>query len=197
MQDGEAAKKEMRCPICQWPLEDGEADVRECPECGAGYHGDCWEENGGCGVYGCSQVPETEHLKAVEIPAAYWGNEKKQCPSCGEEILAAAIRCRNCGATFSTEMPIDENQFNEQEDRRRRRPVFRKRSVALFVLCLIPFTAPFAALFGSIWYRVNRRHINKLPSTYPALCKIGLAVAFAQVAVAIVAIAMTSFGSLE
>ena len=95
---------ETLCAICQSPLGN-ESELVSCPECQAPYHAECWQENGGCAVYGCSQVPPTEHRQNIEIPVSYWGREKKPCPVCGTEILAAALRCRNCGTTFESALP--------------------------------------------------------------------------------------------
>src|ERR1700722_19641558 len=59
------------CAICQSPLSDGEAKVA-CPDCHTEYHAECWQENQGCAVYGCAQVPDTEGRSALEVPTAYW-----------------------------------------------------------------------------------------------------------------------------
>ena len=71
----------LRCPICQWPIESGEAQTL-CPGCRTEYHQECWQMNGGCAVYGCKYVPPTEHLEDIEIPVSYWGQEYKPCPAC-------------------------------------------------------------------------------------------------------------------
>lgn len=43
------------CSVCQWPVEPQQS-MQRCDECGALYHRECWQENGGCGSYGCTQV---------------------------------------------------------------------------------------------------------------------------------------------
>ncbi len=40
------------CPVCQTKVLAGEELIR-CPRCNAPYHSDCWQYNGGCGVYAC------------------------------------------------------------------------------------------------------------------------------------------------
>src|SRR5262245_32335975 len=95
-----------RCTICMTAL-GAPGDATTCASCGTAYHRDCWEENRGCAVYGCSEVPPTEGLRAVEIASSYWGQEEKACPQCGATIRAAAIRCRSCGATFEAAQPED------------------------------------------------------------------------------------------
>jgi pSer/pThr/pTyr-binding forkhead associated (FHA) protein len=43
------------CGVCHGTIQSGEETTR-CPACGAVFHVECWTENGGCSVYGCSQV---------------------------------------------------------------------------------------------------------------------------------------------
>ena len=150
------------CAICQCPIERQEARAA-CPECAAPYHADCWQDNGGCAVYGCSQVPPTEKLADVEIPVAYWGQENKPCPVCANTILAVALRCRYCGTTFETARPQDSAEFSQGAARKMREPSLRKGAVWVLILGLIPFTAPFAAIFGGIWYYKNKSALAQMP----------------------------------
>src|SRR5262245_19432238 len=59
--------RETLCAICQSPMGAGERRTA-CPACKAEYHQDCWQDNQGCAVYGCPEVPATEHREALEIP---------------------------------------------------------------------------------------------------------------------------------
>jgi TM2 domain-containing membrane protein YozV len=47
------------CPYCRGPIE-AESEQRVCDGCGTPHHGDCYEENGGCTVFGCSSAPAEE-----------------------------------------------------------------------------------------------------------------------------------------
>jgi hypothetical protein len=167
------------CAFCLSPIGAEDA-VMACPACRATYHDDCWRENGGCAVYGCSEVPTVEPRKAVEIPVSYWGQENKPCPGCGKEILAAAVRCRFCGATFSSAQPEDVAAFNQRSAQEKRLPQVKQRVVWIFVLSLIPCSAPIGGLWGLVWYPTHRADVQALPSLYPALCKIGIAVGLGQ-----------------
>ena len=60
----------LTCPICRCGFEPGE-ELTDCPECDTVYHADCWEENTGCAVYGCAQVPPTDARHDLEIPAPH------------------------------------------------------------------------------------------------------------------------------
>jgi hypothetical protein len=45
----------MRCPYCRDEIEAGAEYF--CPSCHTPHHQKCWEENGGCTVWGCAQAP--------------------------------------------------------------------------------------------------------------------------------------------
>jgi hypothetical protein len=169
------------CAICLSAI--GTADDRAvCPACGAAYHSDCWQENGGCAVYGCSQAPVVEPRQALEIPVSYWGRENKNCPQCGCEILAAARRCRHCGATFDSARPQDAAEFQQQTGLAGRLPAVRRTVIWLFVFSVTPFLAPIGAVWGAVWLPAHREEIRALPSLYGAVSKIGLVVAMGQTA---------------
>jgi len=167
------------CPFCQTAIAPTDP-ATECPSCRARYHADCWTENGGCGVYGCQAAPEIDPRRAIEIPISYWGQEHKPCPRCGQSILAAAVRCRFCGATFSSARPEDSAEYEERALVQEQAPALKRMVVILFVLSVIPCLAPVGAIWGAIWYPLNRRKLKSLPSIFPALSVIGLFVAFAQ-----------------
>lgn len=168
-----------RCAICLSAILPEETRTN-CPECNGVYHADCWQENGGCAVYGCSQVPQIEQRQAIEIPVAYWGQENKPCPSCGQTILAAAVRCRFCGTTFSSARPEDAGEFGRRTSLERRVPALKRSVITLFILSVLPCTAIIGVVWGLIWYPSHRADVKTLPSIYSALCKIGLGVGIAQ-----------------
>ena len=176
---------QLLCPVCQCRVQPEEPTVT-CPECEIRYHRECWEYNGGCGVYGCSHVPATEHLDSLEVPASYWGQEEKACPVCNRTILAAALRCRHCGAMFSSAKPQNNATFRARAAFERRRPALRRTATWVLVLGILPCTALPAALFGSIWYARHREEINALPALNNALCKLGVGVAIGQTTLMIV-----------
>src|SRR3954447_19166442 len=79
------------CPICQTQVVRGES-VIACPACELSYHEECWEENRGCGAYGCAEAPETIKPKVTDAQAVHWEGEKK-CPSCRQQIKGQALVC--------------------------------------------------------------------------------------------------------
>src|SRR5580704_8067573 len=90
------------CPVCRAPAID---ESIECPDCHARHHQECWIYNNGCGKYGCASAPTPEKLSDLEVPPSFWGQSEKECPACHNRIQAAALRCRHCGAVFSTAQP--------------------------------------------------------------------------------------------
>jgi TM2 domain-containing membrane protein YozV len=48
------------CPYCRTEIGDTEGERTYCPGCGTPHHADCFAENGGCTVFGCSQAPADE-----------------------------------------------------------------------------------------------------------------------------------------
>jgi hypothetical protein len=168
------------CPVCQSNVADGQEAV-DCPECRTLYHRECWDYNEGCAVYGCSQTTPARPLDASEVPASYWGREDKQCPSCGQSILAAAVRCRFCGAVFDAQ-PEDAESYRLHVERQNRAPSYKKKCILLLVAGVLPCSAPLAALVGGIWLARRRGDLKSLPTLYPAMAWIGLASALLQLA---------------
>lgn len=163
------------CAICQSPIAPSEP-ATQCPGCSGAFHTDCWEYNKGCGIYGCAEAPPTEGLNSLEIPASHWGQENKQCPQCAQVILAAAVRCKHCGATFESANPQDQGSFHEREANKAKLPLIKIGAIVLLVFSLLPCTAPIAAIAGPIWYALNRNSIAMLPRFHSALCKIAVGV---------------------
>lgn len=166
------------CVVCQSPIE-GEF-IYACPACRSAHHADCWTFNHGCGVYGCRESPPTEGLSGLEIPASHWGSSDKTCPNCGKVILAAALRCRHCGVTFSSATPQASHAYRAEKSMEAALPGLRTFGIGLLIFALIPCTAPLAAIVGSLWYINQRRAIQRLPAFSAAICKIALGLAWVQ-----------------
>jgi TM2 domain-containing membrane protein YozV len=48
------------CPYCRTEVGAGEGERLDCPGCGTPHHPECFAENGGCTVFGCSKAPQDE-----------------------------------------------------------------------------------------------------------------------------------------
>lgn len=186
---------EPTCGFCQSPIETA-GDVRRCSACSAVYHDECWQENGGCAVYGCTEGPEIEARKPIEVPVSYWGQENKPCPSCGREILAAAMRCRHCGATFASANPEEASTYVGRTLAEARLPAVQRGVIFYFVLSILPCSAPLGAIISALHLRAHRADIGRLPSIYGALTRLGIGVAVAQTTALIIILVLyqTTFG---
>lgn len=45
------------CPYCRMPFDEAGPAKVYCTACGVPHHEDCYQENGGCTVFGCSRAP--------------------------------------------------------------------------------------------------------------------------------------------
>lgn len=161
------------CAICQTGIAAGE-QAGCCPACASPFHDECWAENGGCASYGCQHMPET--IKEVDpvAPQSYWGAEEKACPKCGQQIKVAALRCRHCGTVFDTSDPMNEQEWRRKQTEAPQLDAARQAAVALFVLGVLPCTAPLCLLGGGLWYRSHRELVARLPGTHRVLLLVGL-----------------------
>lgn len=48
------------CPYCRGSIDSTVDEAKICLGCGTPHHADCFEENGGCTVFGCSAAPAEE-----------------------------------------------------------------------------------------------------------------------------------------
>lgn len=48
------------CPYCRTEVGAAAEERLECPGCGTPHHPECFAENGGCTVFGCSKAPQDE-----------------------------------------------------------------------------------------------------------------------------------------
>jgi len=177
------------CNVCRQAILADEAVVR-CPGCDTEHHQECWEYNDGCSTYGCDEAPDPEGLDTHEIPASYWGKEEKECPVCGQAILAAAVRCRHCSSTFASAQPQNAAEFGQKATLDVKLRSLRKGSVWLLVFSLLTCTAPFAAVVAAVWYYRNRFEIQKLTGLHRAICKLALGLAVGQTIVMILVAAL-------
>ena len=77
------------CPYCRTEIGAAAEERLDCPGCGTPHHPECFAENGGCTVFGCSKAPQDEPKISVS------GTELSQVPSSGPApapISAAPVR---------------------------------------------------------------------------------------------------------
>lgn len=182
MDTGKANPETSPAETCQFCFcATGTADgLTACPECHSVYHTECWEENGGCAVYGCEAAATPPARQDIEIPASYWGREHKDCPACGEEIMATALRCRHCGEIFASADPRTASEVEAIAGLEAKLGRMKKATVVFLILGVLPFTAPLAVLFGMLWYLPQRKVFPKLPPLNKTFFWIGMVVGLGQ-----------------
>lgn len=168
----------MTCSICMSSIDAAEP-AHTCEGCRAKYHEECWSDNGGCAVYGCSQVPKTEGLKAIEIPPAYWGREDKDCPKCGAKIVALAVRCRHCGSEVEAR-PEEKASYDRRAERKARTPVLRRAALLFLIGSLLPVLSLVTLIFAPLYYKQNAENIRRLSGGTDGLFRIAITTAAAQ-----------------
>lgn len=105
--------KGCKCPICQQPFNEND-DIVVCPECGAPYHRDCYQEHGGC-VFTDRHAPGFEWKPAPgeSVPPADGGHPEADqeasheipCPVCGAMNPESSLFCETCGAAMRRTAP--------------------------------------------------------------------------------------------
>jgi TM2 domain-containing membrane protein YozV len=53
------------CPYCNVEIDLTGTNRVFCTSCGAAHHADCWQENGGCTVFGCAAAPPDDSKVTV------------------------------------------------------------------------------------------------------------------------------------
>jgi TM2 domain-containing membrane protein YozV len=67
------------CPYCRTNIAAGDEPLI-CEGCGAAHHADCYAENGGCTIFGCSKAPADEPKVSVSTPELVLASEPPPAP---------------------------------------------------------------------------------------------------------------------
>jgi hypothetical protein len=145
-----------RCSICKTLIQPSEPTI-VCTECDSGYHQECWERNGGCATYGCSNVPAVKRILQPAAIERTWGDEK-ECPACQRSIPSSVLSCR-CGARFPWADPMTSMQYHAWVDQEALRVRNRRLFVVLFILSLFGWPAPLAGTVAGIQAFRNREEM--------------------------------------
>lgn len=127
-----------RCAICKFKVGPDD-DTTRCPGCGALYHSECWQQIGGCAVYGCRRVPKVEKQVPQQVTGG-WG-DVKQCPACSKTIVSSLLKC-TCGATFPYAEPMTSSEYDEWLEKEKARKRKESQLLWLFIVSLFALPAP-------------------------------------------------------
>ncbi len=158
------------CPYDRQPILSTDRTTI-CPGCRRVYHKECWDELGGCAVYGCIWMVEVK--KPREAMPTFWGNPEKICPVCAEKIRVADLQCPYCRTVFNDFKPVSrQSMLPRVQDPRMK--ALRTTAVWLLVFSLLGITSPIALLAGSVWYSNRKAEIERAGGTTKAITLIAL-----------------------
>ena len=105
--------KGIPCPICGKAFTD-EDDIVVCPDCGAPYHRDCYNEKGAC-------IFDDLHAKHEDwqMPKANQADyevKDTECPRCGTLNAKSAYFCSRCGLPLGTNQVGQNNNPNPYQN---------------------------------------------------------------------------------
>lgn len=173
------------CALCLAGFGDAGKSVVDCDLCSTPFHGECWEENGGCAIYGCERAPAVEkEPDQVHVGAATWDDEKV-CPRCRRQIKAGAVKCRHCDATFDTDKPLSQREYRYQEEANRQAGRSRKLAGGLFGASLLGCLSPIVLPLAIWWIVANRPLFRKIPGAHIALGYAAAIISIAQIFIAV------------
>lgn len=91
------------CPFCKTKFEEGD-DIVVCSTCDMPHHKDCWVENQGCTVFGCSGTikapdgsPTSVTASEVAFDAQAPAPTTVYCVRCGTPHPISSSFCGRCG----------------------------------------------------------------------------------------------------
>jgi hypothetical protein len=174
---GSSAAGGANCPICQTPIAAHEVST-VCPSCQQVHHKECWDEIGGCAIYGCKSAPQTATKTEAATPMSAWG-DTKQCPMCGEQIKAIALKCRFCGTAFDSVDPMTVHDVRSKLEKETGAKSLRTGAIALFIFSVVGVLAPLMLIIGAIWIVMNKKKLRDAGPVY-------LVLSYASVALSVV-----------
>ena len=155
-----------RCSICYTVLAEGEPQ-KTCPECHVDYHQACWDENGGCGSYGCKQAAVAQKPPVPVLVGAGWG-DAKVCPSCQAHIGSSMLMC-HCGARFPWADPMTPSEYAAWTTSERQRQTASTALVWMFIFSLVGLTAPVVGPIAGVYAYRKRTLLKATGGSYLAM----------------------------
>jgi hypothetical protein len=102
-----------------------------------------------------------------------WG-DVKECPRCHKEIMAAAVKCRFCKASFPSSVPMSKKEYLEWTRQQKALAPTRRTAISLFVGSLLGFPAPLVLAYGVVWVIKYRRILHRVGGVHELLAYAGV-----------------------
>ena len=105
----------IKCPVCDKPFQQGD-DIVVCPQCGAPYHRECYQQEGKCKFDDLHAEGKTWQPPASPVnPDTSAEIKDQECPNCGKLNAHSALFCDQCGASLSGNPAQHQNQNQNQK----------------------------------------------------------------------------------
>ncbi|MCE1245782.1 MAG: hypothetical protein LWY06_03965 [Firmicutes bacterium] len=171
MENTGKSRNHIICQICYTPIQ--ESDQKNiCPKCQIPFHQDCWEEYGGCSIYGCDYAPEYKKSEIDEnLQKAHWGIENKTCPYCGESTPMDALECPHCKENLKSATPMSRKSIYKAPPKQAdpEEGKVKVASIVFFLVSIIGVLSPVILLVCPIWYFSNRKMVDRFTPIYRLL----------------------------
>ena len=188
-------ERSMKCLICKSPIQPAEP-AKTCEKCLNVFHQECWDDNGGCGTPGCSSFPRPSGRAASRGPRAIGGPPARHVRPAGKRSPWALLVCPYCGQSFDSECPVTTDELKGQLTglpvEEEPRPPQLRGAVTIFVAGILGFLAPVNLIWGSIWYRRNRKALKAASAAHNLLALVGLALSGLYLILVLIALVLSS-----
>jgi len=159
------------CPCCLFTISNADPE-RRCPACQTPHHQVCWDELGGCAIYGCPQMVEVR--KAGGDDVNWWGQTAKT-------ISMAELECPFCHTKFEDIRPIQREDLFATP--KQRDPAARGSAVRLLIFSTLGFFSPITLLIGLVWYLRKKKELLEAGGSTRALVLISIVVSVLYVVI--------------
>jgi hypothetical protein len=148
------------CSICQAAMQPGER-LRNCEACNSRFHAECWQHNEGCGTYGCRNAPAPMKMVMAEGQASGAWGDSKTCPSCGNVLDSAALKCKKCKAAFDGRAPMSPQEYRDQLARKALARRETWMAILVFSMSAVGMFAPITLLVCIAWLVAHRQQFGR------------------------------------
>lgn len=149
------------CPFCKSSIKEDDKKI-DCIKCGIPHHEECWNENGGCSTFGCSDQGGLNSQSNINFDITPSSNSvvqlnqtvTRKCPFCREDILADAIKCKHCGEWLNNKETLFESHGPITQQFSNAQPIWH-----LIILSILTFN-----IYEIYWFYRNWKQLKEYKS---------------------------------